>query len=318
MRAAISTSGSAGVYADFYNLHADAGVEDGDNVARSANLQQVIDYIATWSTGNAVLVYGDTNSRYTRTADIGLRNMLVPGTSSGPGLTDVWIQLERSGIIPTVETLCDNPSTTDYCETVDKVFYRASPLLDLRATSFHYASNQFLQPNGSILSDHNPVLVNFTYNAGPNLRQSPFFGGDVSTGLGGTWFSDVPILANHTLKGLKAKSLSFRGGSRLDSVAVTLTDGTTLQHGGSGGTEGDLTLADGEYWTVATICRGVYNGTGRVFYIKATTSSGNSLSVGKTTSDCKTYTAPDGWHIIGFLGRSGDEIDQIALVYSSK
>jgi endonuclease/exonuclease/phosphatase (EEP) superfamily protein YafD len=61
-----------GVYIDFYNLHADAGVETADDAARAANLQQVADYIDTWSIGNAVLVFGDTNSRYTR-ADDGIR-----------------------------------------------------------------------------------------------------------------------------------------------------------------------------------------------------------------------------------------------------
>lgn len=30
-----------GVYIDAINLHADAGIEDGDNVARTANIQQV-------------------------------------------------------------------------------------------------------------------------------------------------------------------------------------------------------------------------------------------------------------------------------------
>ena len=52
-----------GVYIDFYNLHADAGVEDEDNVARTANIQQVADTIRTNSVGNAVIVFGDTNSR---------------------------------------------------------------------------------------------------------------------------------------------------------------------------------------------------------------------------------------------------------------
>lgn len=61
---------SEGVYIDTYNLHADAGTEPGDLVARAANLQEVSDYINVWSVGNAVLVFGDTNSRYTRSADI--------------------------------------------------------------------------------------------------------------------------------------------------------------------------------------------------------------------------------------------------------
>lgn len=52
-----------GVYVDTYNLHADAGIEDGDEVARTANIQQVADWIGNYSMGSAVLVFGDTNSR---------------------------------------------------------------------------------------------------------------------------------------------------------------------------------------------------------------------------------------------------------------
>jgi endonuclease/exonuclease/phosphatase (EEP) superfamily protein YafD len=78
-----------GVYIDFYNLHADAGTEAGDETARAANLQQVADYIDVWSVGSAVLVFGDTNSRYTR-ADDGIR---VFGTQNG--LTELVFSLSR-------------------------------------------------------------------------------------------------------------------------------------------------------------------------------------------------------------------------------
>jgi hypothetical protein len=176
-----------GVYLDFYNLHADAGfvlpskiwplrssyrrTEDGDEVARAANLQQVADYIDTWSIGNSVVVYGDTNSRYTRSAD----GITVFETQNG--LTDVFVQLEDGGVNPTVETICDNPSLINTCETVDKVLYRGSKQLSLEATYFNYESSKFLQSDGSILSDHNPITVNFTWSVSSTRRQSGFWGG---------------------------------------------------------------------------------------------------------------------------------------------
>lgn len=55
-----------GVEVDVYNLHTDAGSEAADDAARSANVQQVADYIDSNSVGKAVIVAGDTNSRYTR------------------------------------------------------------------------------------------------------------------------------------------------------------------------------------------------------------------------------------------------------------
>ncbi|KAI0137519.1 endonuclease/Exonuclease/phosphatase [Xylariales sp. AK1849] len=292
-----------GVFVDSYNLHADAGTEDEDETARDANLAQVADYIDTWSIGNAVLVFGDTNSRYTRTADdIGI-------FASQNGLTDAWLELIRNGVVPTEETLCDNPSNNTYCETVDKLFYRGSSVVNLEATYFNYESSKFLQSNGSILSDHNPITVNFTWTSGSSLRQSNFSGGPH-----GTWFSDVPTLEAKTSP--KASVLTFRGGARLDSVGLTLTDGTTVTHGGTGGTETSLTLGASEYWTSTELCEGVKNDETRIFYISASTSTGQNLTTGTSTSDCTTFTAPTGWQILGFVGQDGDEIDQLAFVYA--
>jgi endonuclease/exonuclease/phosphatase family metal-dependent hydrolase len=293
----------AEVFIDVYNLHADAGTEDDDLAARRENIQQVADYINVWSIGNPVLVFGDTNTRYSRTGD----NPRLFGTQNG--LIDPWVELIRGGVTPTAESLCGNPSTTTYCETVDKVFYRGSPLLNLQATYWNYESSRFLQADGNILSDHNPITVNFTWSQGASLRQSYLFGGPH-----GNWFSDVPTLAGKSRP--KTSSITFRGASRLDSVALTLSDGTALTHGGTGGTATSLTLGSSEFWTRAELCRGQRNGQTRNFYIKATTSSGRTLASGTTTSDCQTFVAPSGWQIVGFIGQDGDEMDQIAFVYA--
>ncbi|KAI5928085.1 endonuclease/Exonuclease/phosphatase [Camillea tinctor] len=292
-----------GVYIDVYNLHTDAGTEPDDLTARSANVKQVADYIDTWSVGNAVLIFGDTNSRYTRTGDS------IRTFAEQNGMTDTWVELIHKGSIPTEETICDNPSTINTCETVDKVFYRGSALLDLTATYWNYESSKFLQSNGSVLSDHNPITVNFTWSAGASLRQSGYWGGPH-----GDWFSDVPTLANKTSP--KVSALTFHGASRLDSVGLTLADGTALKHGGTGGTEATLALDSGESWTAAKLCQGKRNNETRNFYIQATTSSGRTLEAGTSTDDCTTFTAPDGWGIVGFLGQDGDEMDQLAFVYA--
>ncbi|TLS29214.1 hypothetical protein PpBr36_00902 [Pyricularia pennisetigena] len=293
-----------GVYVDCYNLHADAGSLDDDMKARNANLRQVSDAIKARSEGNAVLVFGDTNSRYTRIPD-GITVFRLQN-----GMTDPWVELIRGGVEPTVESLCSNPSTTNSCETVDKVFYRSSPTLTLKAKEWSYASNKFLQDNGDLLSDHNPIAVNFDWSVGSSLRTSDEFGGPH-----GTFFSDVPTLA---AKGRvpKVSAIQLRGANRLDWVSVTLADGSSTAHGGSGGTASDLALAANEFWTGATLCRGQRNGRTRNFYIKATTSTGRTVESGKTTEDCKNFTAPAGWQIVGFAGREGDEVDRLAFVYA--
>ncbi|KAG4439694.1 hypothetical protein IFR05_004831 [Cadophora sp. M221] len=292
---------SEGVYIDIYNLHADAGTEPGDLVARAANLQEVSDYINVWSVGNAVLVFGDTNSRYTRSADI--PNVFA----SKNGMTDVFVEIPRGGVIPTVETICANPSLINTCETVDKVFYRGSRQLTLEATAFNYESSKFVQADGNVLSDHNPITVNYTWTVSSSFRQSNYFGGPH-----GNWFNDLPSLPAAP----KASVLTFRGNARVDSVGLTLSSGQTIAHGGTGGNLSTLTLASNEFWVSAKLCQGQKDGWTRIFYILATTSTGRTLASGTTTSDCTTYSAPAGWQIVGYNGQSGDEVDQLALIYA--
>lgn len=305
LQATGTADNNTAVFIDAYNLHADAGITDADEVARNSNLNQVLTYANTWSVGNAALIFGDTNSRFSRKADTAIRTLL------DAGFTDAWVQNARAGVVPTVESLCDNPQAYGNitCETVDKVFYRSSPLLTLDASSFEYVSTWFLSSNGTTLSDHNPINVNFTWTAGTALQQSGFWGGPH-----GTWFSDVETL--DALASPKVATLTFRGASRLDCVSVTLTDGTALTHGGTGGTAASLTLATGEHWTSAKLCQGKYNDETRNFYILATTSNGRTLSAGTATTDCATYVAPTGWAIVGFIGQDGDEMDQLAFVYA--
>ncbi|KAH7328240.1 Endonuclease/exonuclease/phosphatase [Stachybotrys elegans] len=145
------------VVVDAYNVHADAGTTNADLEARRANMQQVSDYIRDNSAGNAVLIFGDTNTRYSRTGD----NTRI--FRSNNGMTDAWVELVRGGVEPTEESLCSNPSTTNWCEIVDKVFYRSGDRVKLQALSFDYESHKFLQPDGNILSDHNPIRVNFRW-----------------------------------------------------------------------------------------------------------------------------------------------------------
>ncbi|KAK4225782.1 Horcolin [Podospora fimiseda] len=295
-----------GVYADFYNLHADAGVEPGDLDARNSNINQVADYINTWSKGNAVIVYGDFNSRYTRTGDTAIRGLL------NNGLNDAWLEAFFRNTVPS-QPSCGNPAADNLCEVVDKVFYRAGPLLNLQAESFNYDGARFLQPNGNILTDHNPVFVNFTWSASTKLRQSVLSGGTGGTG----WFNDATTLAN--IAKPKASTLTFSGGSRLDSVSIRLTDGTTtFKHGGNGGTASTLSLAANEYWTEAELCRGVRNSSTRNFYIQAVTSTGRTVAAGTATNDCSKFAAPSGWQIVGFLGQSGDEVDQLGFIYAPR
>ncbi|KAL6711322.1 hypothetical protein ACN47E_005853 [Coniothyrium glycines] len=295
-----------GVYVDAYNLHADAGTTAADLTARAANLRQVSNYINKNSIGNPVVVFGDSNSRYTRSSDI-------PGVFKAENsMTDAWIELVRKGVPPVAGTdalLCDNPSPNNTCEIVDKVWYRGSPALTLKATKLQYAGNMFLQDDGSILSDHNPVLVDFTWTLGSQRGVSAAFGGE----LEGTWFNDLDTLSGVTSS--KVSSITLRGANRVDAVSLSLSSGQSFTHGGSGGTTTTLTLATDETVVGATLCRGDKDGKTRIFYVELRTSASKKISTGAKTSDCVDYSAGTGRSIIGFLGRAGDEIDQLGFVY---
>ncbi|PYH98453.1 endonuclease/exonuclease/phosphatase family protein [Aspergillus ellipticus CBS 707.79] len=275
-----------GVYADFYNLHADAGSETAARSARSANLQQLADYIGNNSAGNA------------------------------EEMTNPWVELILDGQEPVednVARMCDNPTTNRSCETVDTIFYRGSRAIDLQATYRSCVGTKFLSSNGTVLSDHNPITSNFTWTVSSSLMQSDLFGGPH-----GTWFNDLPSIPSSSTGTNKPASLQLRGDARLDSVSLTLSSGQNYTHGGTGGSLFELSLSDGEYLTKATLCEGEYNDHTRIFYLNATTSEGNTLSAGTATEDCQEFAAEDGWQIVGFYGQDGDEVDQLGFVYGRR
>ncbi|MEV7323538.1 jacalin-like lectin [Streptomyces sp. NPDC093970] len=297
-----------GVYVDFYNLHTNAGTNDGDEASRADNLDQLTSFISAHSAGNAVVVMGDTNTRYTRAADT------IAEFASANGLTDAWVQLVRGGSAPAKGSdalVCDQTGTTvpDTCEVVDKVLYRGSRLVTLDATSYGNEHAGFLDSAGLMLSDHDPVAVGFSWSRNPDFQLSDQFGGPH-----GDYYQDLPAVP----AAARATRVSLRAGSRVDQVGITLDNGTALAHGGTGGTASSLTLGSDEYLTTAYLCEGKYSGTTRIFYARFTTSLGRTLAGGTTTSDCVTRTAPSGRQIAGFHGRSGDELDKVGFIYTRR
>ncbi|MDX5569946.1 endonuclease/exonuclease/phosphatase family protein [Streptomyces sp. ID05-04B] len=297
-----------GVYVDFYNLHTNAGTNDGDLASRADNLAQLTAFIKTHSAGNAVVVMGDTNTRYTRSGDT------IAEFAAENGLTDAWVKLVRGGTPPAKGSdalVCDQsgPTVPNTCEVVDKVLYRGSGLVTLNATSYNNEHTKFLTGDGLMLSDHDPVAVGFSWSRNPDFQLSDQFGGPH-----GDYYNDIDAVP----AGASPVSLSLRSGSRVDGVALTLAGGKVLAHGGTGGTVSTLTLGSGEYVTSAQLCQGRKDGLTRVFSAKFITNLGRSLSGGTTTSDCVTRTAPSGWQLAGFHGRAGGEIDKLGFIYTKR
>ncbi|NBM18584.1 jacalin-like lectin [Streptomyces sp. GC420] len=293
-----------GVYVDLYNVHTNADTTDAALAARRANIEQLSDFIRANSAGNAVIVMGDTNTRYTRAGD-NIRTLTQEN-----GLTDAWVELVRGGSAPAAGSealVCDATAPTDSCEVVDKVLYRSGPLVDLRATRYHNEWQKFLDSDGEHLSDHYPHTVDLAWSLPADRRAGDFFGGPHGTAFNDA--DDLPAVPS-------PRTLTLRGGSRLDSVSLTLDGGTVLGHGGTGGTPVSLALAAGEHLTSVKLTRGQKDGRTRIFSAAFTTDRGRTLSAGAATSDTVTFTAPAGWQITGFTGRAGDEIDKLGVIYA--
>ncbi|KAK7691554.1 hypothetical protein QCA50_004953 [Cerrena zonata] len=316
---------SEGVWVDLYDLHTDAGDEAGDITARSKNFAQLTSWINTWSAGMPFVVMGDTNSRYTRNGDADTLRNFVANTGS----VDSWVQHIRGGTPPPGNTdalVCPFPfpagtsqDTMNACETVDKFFIRGSKTLSLASTSFNNENLAFQNATGAPLSDHYPLTSNVAWTLSSSLRLGDTSGGphgDPFNDVAGVLSGEVPILT----------SVTIRGGSRVDAVSFTVKyksgSTSTASHGGTGGDAKTLNLASGEFVNSVTTCWGQKSGHTRVFYASLTTNKGNTLTNGATTSDCQTITVPsdkgDGaWGLVGFWGRSGDEIDRLGPVWGA-
>ncbi|GMF22921.1 unnamed protein product [Phytophthora lilii] len=150
----------------------------------------------------------------------------------------------------------------------------------------------------SSVSSDDPVQLGQTYG-GPH----------------GTEFSDQASVA----AGQTVSSLTLRSGDRVDGLTLVISAPAplTFTHGGSGGSDQTLVLGPKEYITSMEAHWGEKNGHTRIFYLKFTTSAGNTLAGGSTTDSSATSTAPAGYQLSGFYGRDGDEIDLLGAIWAS-
>jgi len=295
-----------GVYIDLYNLHTNAGDVDAATTARRSNIDQITAYIAANSAGNAVLVFGDTNTRYTRDSD-NIRTLLA-ATGHDP-----WLDLVRGGTPPAQGSPAlawgdANTVLTDFgFEFVDKILYRGNQFITLTALDYSVEDGKFRDASGHMLSDHRPIFTRFQYTLAADRKLGDQFGGPH-----GTSFTDVNAVPARPV----VRTIGLRAGSRVDQVSLELADGTRFVHGGTGGTERTLTLADGEHVTSVDLSADTASGHTRIFYAKFTTSAGRTLEGGSQSGSSATFRAPAGWQIVGFHGRAGDELDKVGMIYA--
>jgi hypothetical protein len=131
-------------------------------------------------------------------------------------------------------------------------------------------------------------------------------------GTGGGAFDDGSALPEVPL----VKSITLWTGDRVDAISLELRTGQQFKHGGDGGSEHRLELAEGEAFISARLCTGVHDGTTSVFYARFGTSLGREVSGGRETSSCTNFMAPEGRQIGGLFGRKGWELDALGFYYT--
>ncbi|ETK88013.1 hypothetical protein L915_07663 [Phytophthora nicotianae] len=123
---------------------------------------------------------------------------------------------------------------------------------------------------------------------------------------------------NFVNSGQTVSQISIYAGERLDGVSLEISAPKTLTftHGGTGGDRKVLKLGPGEYINSMEVHWGKKDDHTRIFYVNFLTSAGNSLSGGSMTDDKSTVTAPEGFQLAGFFGKSGKEIDTLGAVWA--
>ncbi|KAG3066357.1 hypothetical protein JG687_00006755 [Phytophthora cactorum] len=294
-----------GVTIDIYNLHTDAGVTDADQKARASNLQQLSNFMTETSADNAVIVFGDTNTRYTRERDT-IREFI-----GGQKLTDAWVQFVLGGVPPEkgAPIKCDKATMTNDCEVVDKIMYRGSNYIKLTLDKWNNENAAFLGADGSPLSDHPPISSTFSWTLNPDIHVSNAVGGPH-----GTHFTDVELATANQ----KVSSVTIHAGERAHGVTLEVSGPTesTLAHGSTGGTPQKLALESDEVIISMEAHWGKKGGRTRIFYLKFSTNVGRSVEGGSKTSSSTIITAPEGFQLSGFHGRDGDEIDALGGIFT--
>ena len=149
---------ASGVVVDVYVLHMDAEDSADDISARKKQLTQLATYIKNNHNNRPVIILGDTNCRYTREQ---LKTGFIDVINADSRLTinDAWVELIWGGKYPTygAGSMMTDAYGMQKGEVVDKVFY-----INTTESNLKLKANSYLHDASVTVSDHKPVVFNFT------------------------------------------------------------------------------------------------------------------------------------------------------------
>ncbi|HYD48562.1 MAG TPA: hypothetical protein VEB21_09450, partial [Terriglobales bacterium] len=138
---------ASGVCVDVYNLHGEAGDTPHDAELKVENISALIDFIADYSAGRAVIAGGDFNMRLRRETD----RIQLERLEAATGLTDACI---AQGVVDIAE--------------IDKFYFRPSEQVLITPLTCRFETDVFVDPQGGPLSDHDPLAVRFGWVGVPD------------------------------------------------------------------------------------------------------------------------------------------------------
>ena len=173
-----------GVLVDFYTMHMDADTDPADNAARASQWAQLRDAILANRNGHAIIVMGDTNSRYTRDDILSIFTNPIR-ESNLYSVADTWIDFCQDGVYPELDNserlvIPDSLKTSSEAysryEIVDKVLYLNPQYADnfsmVEPQTITFDADGYTAADGTLLGDHVPVIVSFAakkYSAGSTV-----------------------------------------------------------------------------------------------------------------------------------------------------
>lgn len=203
---------AAGLEVDVYILHMDAETTAADNEAREIQMTQLVNMILASDNKRPIIIMGDTNCRYTRD---NLKGLMFDRINADErfDIHDPWIDFPRGKVMPTLGAgsimVPDHFDGTNHeafqtGEVVDKIFYINNTDASAKLTAKSYLHDtDFTWPDGSEISDHYPIVIEFEIeNVGNKLTSGQYYLRNVETGkyLNGGGWHDTHAVLNQTGK----------------------------------------------------------------------------------------------------------------------
>jgi hypothetical protein len=195
---------------------------------------------------------------------------------------------------------------------LDKIWYRSGKNVEIEAISFEILFKEFLDKNGKQLSDHYPITSTINFKLGDKILASDIFGGNNGKGFSFIEKMDDKYPISVTI---------YTTSKEVTKVGFTYTDNGLITVGESKGKENTYEFQKDEYITQMTLSKDRKSLISPYFisYISLNTNLNNVISGGKIKIyNKKTFKAPEGYAISGFIGYSSNVIDKLGCVYLKK